>query len=196
MALSRLTTERVLAQIERVIQSNHEFRLNDSVKLNLVHVEMPNGGTGTKRSEINLEKHLINKRAIVRIQNKDDLCLARALVVSIAKIENDSQYKSIVTHRRPMQTRLAHDLHQKAGVPIGSCGIEEVKQFQAYLTDYQINIVSKEHHSSVIFSFLRARLVCVMTKRMRTSTKANTTNYCSSISSASKRMVLTNPTCA
>ena len=42
MALSHLTTERVLAQIERVIQSNHEFRLNDSVKVNLVHVEMPN----------------------------------------------------------------------------------------------------------------------------------------------------------
>jgi hypothetical protein len=80
MALSHLTTERVLAQIERVIQSNHEFRLNDSV------------------------------------------------------------------------TRLADDLHEKAVVPIGSCGIEEVKQFQAYLTDYQINIVSKEHQNSVIFS--------------------------------------------
>ena len=79
------------------------------------------------------------------------LCLARALVVSIAKIEKDSRYKSIVDHRRPMQTRLAHDLHQKASVPIGSCGIDEVKQFQAYLTDYQINIVSKEHQNSVIF---------------------------------------------
>ena len=102
MALSRLTTERVLAQIERVIQSNHEFRLIDSVEVNLVHVEMPNGGRGSKRFEINLEKHLINKKSIVRIQNKDDLCLARALVVSIAKIGNDSRYKSIVDHRRPM----------------------------------------------------------------------------------------------
>jgi hypothetical protein len=152
MALSRLTTERILAQIERVIQSNHEFRLNDSVKVNLVHVEMPNGGTGTKRSEINLEKHLINKRAIVRIQNKDDLCLARALVVSIAKIENDSRYKVIANHRASLQECLAHDLHEKAGVPIGSCGIDEVKQFQAYWTDYQINVVSKEHQNSIIFS--------------------------------------------
>jgi hypothetical protein len=152
MALSHLTTERVLAQIVRVIQSNHEFRLNDSVKVNLVHVEMPNGGRGSKRSEINLEKHLINtERAIVRIQNKDDLCLARALVVSIAKIEKDSRYKSIVDHRNSLQEYLAHDLHQKAGAPIGSCGIDEVKQFQANLTDYQINIVSKEHQNSVIF---------------------------------------------
>ena len=147
-----LTTERVLAEIERVIQSNHEFRLNDSVNVNLIHVEMPNGGTGTKRSEINLEKHLINKRSIVRIQNKDDICLARALVVSIAKSENDSRYYHIINHKRPLQARLARDLHQKAGVEIGSCGLDEVKLFQTYLSDYQINIVSKEHQNSIIFS--------------------------------------------
>ena len=63
--------------------------------MNLVDVEMPNGGTGSKRSEINLEKHLTKKGSIIRIQNKDELCLARALVVSIAKIENDSRYKTI-----------------------------------------------------------------------------------------------------
>ena len=52
---------------------------------------MHNGGTSTKRSEINLEKHLINKRAIIRIQNTDDICLTRALVVAKAKIENNSR---------------------------------------------------------------------------------------------------------
>ena len=91
LSASRLTTERILAQIERV-QSNHEFRLNDSVNVNVIHVEMPQGGTGTKRSEINLEKHLTEKGSVIRIQNEDDLCLARALVVSIAKIEKDPRY--------------------------------------------------------------------------------------------------------
>ena len=102
LSASRLTTEQILAQIERVVQSNHEFRLNDSVNVNVIQVEMPQGGTGTKRSEINLEKHFTNKRSIVRIQNEDDLCLARALIVSIAKIENDSRYKSIIDHRWPV----------------------------------------------------------------------------------------------
>ena len=152
LPLSRLTTERVLAEFERVIQSNREFRLNDSVQVNLVHVEMPNGGTGTKRSEINLEKHLAKKGSVIRIQNKDDLCLARALVVSIAKIENDSRYKSIADHRWPLQTRLANDLHQKAGVPVGPCGLDEVKRFQKYLSEYQVNIVSKDHQNSILYS--------------------------------------------
>ena len=122
LPLSRLTTERVLAEIERVIQSNREFQLNDSVQVNLVHVEMPNGRTGTKRSEINLEKHLAKKGSIYRIQNKDDMCLARAIVVSIAKIEKDNRYKHIADHLKPLQTRLAHDLKEKANVSIGPCG--------------------------------------------------------------------------
>ena len=52
------------------------------------------GGTGTKRCEINLKKHSANKRSIVRIQNADEMCLARALV-SIPKIENDEKYSTI-----------------------------------------------------------------------------------------------------
>ena len=54
----RLTTERVLTKIERVIQSNHEFGLNETVNVNLVHVEMPSSVKSAKRNEINFEKHL------------------------------------------------------------------------------------------------------------------------------------------
>jgi hypothetical protein len=72
MPRQRLTTERVLAEIEPVIQSNHEFRLNYSVNVNVnvSHVEMPHGGKGTKRCEINLEKHLARKGSIIRIQTR------------------------------------------------------------------------------------------------------------------------------
>ena len=101
---------------------------------------------------MNLGKHLEKKRSIVRIRNDDDLCMARALVVAKAKLDNDPQYKSIVDHRRPMQTRLAQELHQNAGAPLGPCGIEQAKQFQAYLTEYQINIVSKEYENKIIYA--------------------------------------------
>ena len=43
MPKERLTSERVLAEIERVVQSNNEFRLDDSINVNIVHVEMPHG---------------------------------------------------------------------------------------------------------------------------------------------------------
>ena len=39
MPRQRLTIQRVLAEFERVIQSNQEFRLNDTVKINLIHFD-------------------------------------------------------------------------------------------------------------------------------------------------------------
>ena len=152
MAPNRLTTERILAKFERVIQSNKEFRLNDTVEINVIHVSMPTGGRGTKRSEVNLQKHLEKKKSIARIRNEDDLCMARALVVAKAKLDNDPQYKSIVDHRWAMQTRLARELHQNANVPLGPCGIDRAKQFQAYLSEYQISIVSKEYGDKIIYA--------------------------------------------
>ena len=152
MPAERLTTEHILAKFEQVIQSNQEFRLNDTVEINVIHVSMPIGGKGTKRSEVNLEKHLEKKRSLVRIRNDDNLCMARALVVAKAKLDDDPQYKSIVDHRWPMQTRLARELHQNAGVPLEPCRIEQAKLFQAYMTEYQINIVSKEYENKIIYA--------------------------------------------
>ena len=113
---------------------------------------MPIGGKRSKRSEVNLGKHLEKKRYIVRIRNDDDLCMAQALVVAKAKLDNDPQYKYVADHQKPMQTRLARELHQNAGVPLRPCGIEQAKQFQAYLTEYQINIVSKEYEKKIIYA--------------------------------------------
>ena len=50
------------------------------------------------------------------------------------------------------QKRLAYALHEHCGVPIRRCGLDEVKQFQTQLTDYQINLVSKEDKNSIIYS--------------------------------------------
>ena len=83
---------------------------------------------------------MTKKRSIVRIQNdelyNDELCLARAN----AKVDKDDRYKPIVDHQGTMQTRLARELHQKAGVPIGPCGLDEVKQFQIYMIEYQYRL--------------------------------------------------------
>jgi hypothetical protein len=67
---------------------------------------MSHGGKGAKRAEINLEKYLAKKQSFIRIQNKDELCLARALIVAKAKIDNNPKYKYIADYRKPMQTRV------------------------------------------------------------------------------------------
>ena len=151
MTVEELTTEKVFSQIERVIQSNQEFRLNDTVTIDINHVKTPEGRGKSKRTTLNIRDHLKEKKSIIRINNKDDFCLARALAVSIARIENDPRYEQIKRTDRHIQLERALDLHQAANVPLGPCGIEEVKLFQNYLVNYQIIVVSGTHNNSIIY---------------------------------------------
>ena len=151
MPMVQLTPERVFSQIERVIQSNRDFRLNDTVTVDIIHVEAPQGSGRSKRDVLNIKDFLHKKRSIITIQNNDDMCLARALVVAIAKIEKDPRYKKLVNPEKRAQEKKARELHEAANVPLGPCGIPEVELFQKYLTNYEINIVSGNHDSSIIY---------------------------------------------
>ncbi|XP_028517608.1 uncharacterized protein LOC110247906 [Exaiptasia diaphana] len=152
MRRDQLTAERLLSRVEQVLQSHESFTLNETVHINFYHVSMPQGSGSKRRRTINLQKHLSEKRCIIQIQNDDALCLARALVVAKAKLSNDPAVKQIANSRRPLQRRLAEQLHHDAGVLIGPCGLEEVKRFQEHLQDYQINIVSAHLFNAVIYS--------------------------------------------
>ena len=79
------------------------------------------------------------------------MCLAHALVVAIAKIEKDPSYHILMNPERRTQEKKARELHELAKVPLGPCGLPEVELFQKYLTNYEINIVSTAHNSSIIY---------------------------------------------
>ena len=151
--LEELTTEKVLSHVEKVVQSNEEFRLNTTVNIDIIRVEMPQGSgrSNVKRQTLNIRDYLKKKKSVIPINNKDDLCLARALVVSIARIEKDPRYNHIIDSSRPTQRERAFDLHEAANVPLGSCGLKEVDLFQHYLTNYQIIVVSGDQDNAIIY---------------------------------------------
>ena len=153
MGVLQLTPERVFSQIERVVQSNRDFRLNDTVTVDILHVEAPQGSgrSRLKRDILDIREYLHKKKSIITIKNNDNLCLARALVVAVAKIENPPNYKNLIRSDRKMQEKEAKKLHAAANVPLGPCGIPEVKMFQKYLTKYEINIVSGNHNNGIIY---------------------------------------------
>ena len=153
MPRAQFTPERVFAAVERVVQSNREFRLNDTVRVNVWHVDMPEGGSGKSRknrTEPNVTKYLYSKNTVITIKNHDDLCLARALVVGIARAENASNYCYLRNDDRAQEIR-ARKLHADADVPLGPCGLEEVRLFQRHLTRYEINIVSPLQNNAIIY---------------------------------------------
>ena len=151
MPVIQLTPERVFSQIERVVQSNRDFRLNDTVTVDIIHVEAPRGSGRSKRTVLNIKEYLHKKGSVVTIKNNDNLCLARALVTAIAKIEKAPNYRNMIRSDNKIQEKEATKLHDAANVPLGPCGIPEVEMFQKYLTNYEINIVSGNHDNSIIY---------------------------------------------
>ena len=150
-SLEELTTEKVLSHVEKVVQSNEEFRLNTTVNIDLIRVEMPHGSGRFKRTTLNIRDYLKKKKCVIPINNKDNLCLARALVVSIARIEKDPRYGRIIEPGNSIQRERAFDLHEAANVPLGPCGLKEVDLFQQYLVNYQIIVVSGDQDNAIIY---------------------------------------------
>ena len=86
-------------------------------------------------------EQLLDKRSVITIKNKDELCFARALVSAKAFVDQDPEHKNI-SQGRGLQGHLAYKLHQEAGVPEGLCGLPEIQKMQEHLGPqrYQIKI--------------------------------------------------------
>jgi len=84
------------------------------------------------------------KQSILTIQNKDDLCCARAIVTAKAKVDQHPNWEGI-RKGRTIQTTLALQLHQEVDVPQGPCGYEELNKFSQApsLSTYQLLLVDE-----------------------------------------------------
>lgn len=82
--------------------------------------------------------------------NDDELCCARAIVVAKAIVDDDPQSEIIKHSRSPLQKQRALNLHKEARVPLGPCGLDQIKLFEIILCDYQFVVISAEHGHSIV----------------------------------------------
>ena len=87
MRRADLDAECIISEIERVIQSNQGFRVDAEFTMDIIKVHLPRG-EGFLNRNLPLSKVLKNKKSVVTIKNRDNLCMARALVVARAKQMN------------------------------------------------------------------------------------------------------------
>ena len=153
MPRHELNAERILDEVQRVLQSNEQVNLQDGMQVHVVHVGMPQGGVASckrKHYGFKLSKFLDSKHSVLRIKNKDVLCLACAIVTDIARQEKHPQWNSIHQGCKQQQL-LVQRLHQKAGVREGLCGLTEVAKFQNVIEDYQIIVLSAKHFNAIVY---------------------------------------------
>ena len=148
----QLTADVILLEVERVVQSNENFFLNEALDIKISTVHLPNGQARKNNLHfVSYEKFCEERKySIVRISNDDDnLCLPRALVAGIAYLRRSSgeitrtEYKKIVRYNRPTAQKIdALELCRKANVDLENFRgtLEDVDKFQKYLRDYEITV--------------------------------------------------------
>ncbi|XP_061178357.1 uncharacterized protein LOC133186998 [Saccostrea echinata] len=150
MRVAQLSADRLLTETERVLQSYEEFVVDQSLEIELIHVKLPSGKGHKKKSCVDLEKSLKEKRSFIKIINRDHLCCARAIVTAKARIDNHPKWNSIRTGLS-IQRTLAEDLHKIVNVPLRQCDLDDVKAFQLTLPGYQIHVVSKDCFNAIVY---------------------------------------------
>ena len=129
---SQVTVERWMAEVEKVLNSQEEFPLDESFHVTVECAKPPTGGCLKDVPEM-LYKKLASKRCVTRVQNADNICMARALIIGKAYVDGDLvQYTSLYQNskRNVMQTAAARKLVAEAGLTERTFGIADIPAFE------------------------------------------------------------------
>ena len=152
----------ILDQVEKVQQSNENFKLEDGqTTIEIIHMKVPYGSGGNSAKHLQADKTAFRKgkKSIVCIENDSDhMCLARALVVTRLYSQKPKEASDEWKHkwdrmRKPKkvrdQTDEAKALCIEAGVSSDhGCGPVEWEKFQKVLGPaYRIKIFQQNAQS-------------------------------------------------
>nr|CAD7265593.1 unnamed protein product [Timema shepardi] len=148
----QLDAQSVLDNVSHVLQSNNLFLRTAPLYVKLRHFKEPHGSARhcDKLSPASTYSH--NIKGIITIQNGDDtLCLDRALIVAkaVCDVKREPGCMNVNTFRqikmgRPIQKLNPEELSRVARLNLAKgVGLTELKQFQTYLSEYEITVFRK-----------------------------------------------------
>ena len=150
--------EALFQRLAQALNSNEQFEMDDSFQVSITQVHHAPQGTGRPRrgkpGHPTMAMLTRNSKSIIRIQNRDELCCARALVVAKARVDQHPKLASIRQGYGPLQRTLAWDLQREVNVPLGPCSYDALTSFSQApsLAGYQILLVDA-HRSFHITTF-------------------------------------------
>ena len=139
----------LLDRLGQALNNNEQFEMDDSFQLSITQVHHAPRGTGkprqTKPGHPTLQALTAQKGSVIRIQNDNELCCARALVTTKARVDQHLKLASIQRGTK-LQKELAVLLHHEARVPLGPCGYDALTAFSTApsLVGYQIVLVDAD----------------------------------------------------
>ena len=168
----RLNVDVVMGQIEKVLNSHQELAMNESFEITIGTINLPKWSGRRPITSLEGDKNSIQiKKSIVTIDNDDQLCMARAIGVGWAKLNQctkeewddltrsqkfktnlelvlehrkvpESYYRHVRTKTRKEQKNLAVALSRLAGVPLDRpTSLNDIEAFEEAL-DIRVMVVS------------------------------------------------------
>ena len=154
------STERVLTEIEKVIQSEENLPIDSDLRINIATIKPKRHGRG--HTILKLADRLKKKRSIVEIVNPDDnLCLERAIIVCMSKIDDTVNKKKLrklirrvyteIQYRKARELRYAADIDDNIKTTV-----QDLKIYEELL-DVQIVVIDADNLDATVYAGSRTR---------------------------------------
>ena len=125
----------------------------EKCKIVVQSVKVPTG-----KGRLYLTKDTVSRKGcIITVKNDDTICLARAVVTSLANLHSErwskTQLKNGFNSSRKLQRDQAMKLHEEANVEINDCGndLSDIEKFAKHL-GIEISIIDAEQFNSIIYT--------------------------------------------
>ena len=157
--VEELTVEDIMTEVEKVLQSEDELKLDEQFEIHVGILRIPRGGRGKYFAD--RQQNIYRKRSIVQIANTgDNLCFDRAVAVCLAKLKSmnsednnkKAKWKKIIHKNCTYQLEKALKLRKSVGLPENH--MVNVNDFKLYEDRYDVRIVVIDiEHADTPFYF-------------------------------------------
>ena len=156
--------EKILDEIERVLQSHEEFVLDARLEIFVTTLKLPEGGAYLKHGDngIDFGQYLKAKQSLICIRNNDELCCARALYIGVEHARGRKKCTNLARASCKETTKAAEKLMKDADIQEGKCGIPELKKLQKVLDSYQIVVYLPDGNIMFCGEQERAKKICLL----------------------------------
>lgn len=158
----QFTSELILAALDKVLQSNTLFLLDDNLVINVDHVNIPIGcGRRTFIGKSTVDFYKIHANSLYTPNlyiNDGNICLPAAIIIGKAYadgIQGQNMYNFLTyAPNRSELIKEARNVAIAAGVDYtNGCGLDEIRKFQNHLrNEYNITVYNSRSGKSVYYT--------------------------------------------
>ncbi|KAK4874279.1 hypothetical protein RN001_013639 [Aquatica leii] len=147
----QLNTAVILTAFEKILQSNAQFFSRELLTIQVDSVRLPIGYGRTNLTGLSFEQFCDKKVGIIVTPNKDNLCLASAVVLGIAFKNRDPDFSKMKIGL-PILRLKSIELCVASNVDLSKGGsYEHIKRIQDYLVGYTIVVYNSRLGATTYF---------------------------------------------